>query len=341
MIPVMDLPPDDKVLKYYKFKDSKHETRGPYRLQPLATNSMDNRPNLRYAIPYNGEEILPEKQWQWSKDRVMTALENDELVIKKKTDGWTVSYKQYLKDSEGDERKSKAYSIIDGIYTQQGTNQIKDMLGDGKAFSFPKPARLAHLLLQLVTDTDAIVMDSFAGSGTTGHAVLSLNHEDKGNRRFILVEMESNICSEVTAKRLKAAIEGYGDEVPLGGGFKYCRLGPTLFDANGDIRDEVSYKDLAQHVFFIETGKPLLPGSDYAPPLIGKSENLAVYLLYNGVLKDKAIDGGNVLTKTLLDTLPPHNGPKVIYGTSCRIGKDHLNRKGIVFKQIPYEIKDF
>ena len=99
---------------------------------------MDPRPNLRYPIPYQGEEIWPEKQWQWAKERSLNALAEDELVIVKKRGRWTVSYKQYLKDSAGEERTSKAYSIVEGIYTQQGTNELKAMFGDGKVFSFPE-----------------------------------------------------------------------------------------------------------------------------------------------------------------------------------------------------------
>ena len=79
----LDLPPNEGVLKYYKFKDDKFENRGPYRLQPLATNSMDSRPNLRYPIINQGKEIWPEKQWQWAQERVLKAQKNDDLVIKK------------------------------------------------------------------------------------------------------------------------------------------------------------------------------------------------------------------------------------------------------------------
>ena len=194
VIPALDLPPDDRALKYYKYRDAKFDDRGPYRLQPLATNSMDERPNLRYAISYQRQEIWPEKQWQWSKERAMKALAEDELVIAEKRGKWTVSYKQYLKDAGGDERRSKAYSIIEGIYTQQGTNEVKEMFGDGKTFSFPKPRKLIENLLLLATSTDSLVLDSFGGSGTTGHAVLAANKADGGNRRFILVEMEPEIC---------------------------------------------------------------------------------------------------------------------------------------------------
>jgi adenine-specific DNA-methyltransferase len=107
--PDMFLPPDSEaVKKYYKYKDDKFLERGPYRLQPLATTSMDDRPNLRYPIILsNGTEIWPEKQWQWSKDRTTKALSDDELVITEKKGKFTVSYKQYLKSSDGEERKRK------------------------------------------------------------------------------------------------------------------------------------------------------------------------------------------------------------------------------------------
>lgn len=120
----IELPPSDDVKRYYKFQDEKFESRGPFRLQPLATNSMDARPNLRYAIPFDGQEIWPEKQWQWSKDRALAALAANELVIKKVRGRWSVNYKQYLRDADGHERGSKLYSIVESIYTQQGTNEL-------------------------------------------------------------------------------------------------------------------------------------------------------------------------------------------------------------------------
>ncbi len=188
----IELPPDPKVLKYYKFKDEKFDTRGPFRLQPLATNSMDARENLCFPIPYNGEEIWPPKQWQWSKDRVISALEKDELTFSRKGDEWTVNYKQYLKNEDGEDRGAKPYSIIEGPYTQEGTGEIFELLGDGKIFPFPKPTRLiAHLISHV--PNDAVVLDFFAGSGTTAEAVMRLNAEDGGKRQFILVQIPQPI----------------------------------------------------------------------------------------------------------------------------------------------------
>lgn len=338
-IPILSLPPDEKALKYYKFRDHQFAERGPYRLQPLATTSMDERPNLRYPILYNEEEIWPEKQWQWSKDRTEAAQARGELVIAKRKGKWSVSYKQYLRSLEGEERTSKAYSIVDGIYTQQGTNEIKTLLGNGKAFSFPKPSTLIRLLLQLASDRNALFLDSFAGSGTTGHAVFAQNKADGGNRRFILVEMDPKICRNVTAERLKRVIEGYGDQPPLGGGFRYCTLGEPLFDETGTIRETVDFSELAAHVFFTETGSPIPQKASGKTPLLGVHTGRAVYLLFNGVLGDKRPQGGNVLTREVLAGFPPHDGPKVIYGESCRLGETRLRQENIIFKQVPYDVQ--
>ncbi len=341
LIHELELPPDENVLKYYKYRDDKFNTRGPYRLQPLATTSMDDRPNLRYPIPYEGEEIWPEKQWQWSKDRVLEALANDEIVISRRENKWTVSYKQYLKDERGEERKRKPYSIVEGIYTQQGTQEVRQLFGDGKAFSFPKPSGLIKHLIQFATSGTDLILDSFAGSGTTGHAVLQMNREDGGHRRFILVEMEPKIARAITAERLRRVIQGYtwrdqqGRERPeagLGGGFRFCTLGPSLFDEAGAIRPEVSFDDLAAHIYFAETGGPLpaRPGLD--SPCIGQAGDTVYYLFFNGVR------GGSRLDTRALRHVRPHEGPIVVYADGCALSGAALAQRRITFKQIPYEV---
>ena len=192
------------------------------------------------------------------------------------------------------------------------------------------------------------MLDSFAGSGTTGDVVLQMNKEDGGNRRFILVEMENNIAQNITAERLKRVAQGYTykdqkgnrkKEAGLGGGFRYCELGVTMFDADGQICEEVKYNDLAQHVYFIETGQPLPPKAKKHFPLLGIHNDTAVYLLYNGILKDKKANGGNVLTRAMLHSVPKHEGPKIIYGTGCLLSEEKLRELGITFRQIPYEVK--
>ena len=186
---VIELPPNKDTLKYYKYKDEKEEDRGPYRTQPLATKSMDDRPKLRYPIIWRDNEIWPAKQWQWSKERVEKALKNNELVFTENDqNGWTVDYKQYLKDENGKVRGAKLYSIQEGPYTQSGTSEIEDIFGNGKVFKFPKPSTLISKLVS-IDDMEGIVLDFFSGSCASAHAVLDLNINNNGNRKFIMVQL--------------------------------------------------------------------------------------------------------------------------------------------------------
>jgi adenine-specific DNA-methyltransferase len=245
--------------------------------------------------------------------------------------------------------------------TQEAKKEIVKIIPqETDVFSTPKPTRLLKRILQIATSPGDLILDSFAGSGTTGDSILQMNEEEDKDRRFILVEIDKNIAQNITAERLKRVAEGYTykdqkgnkkKEKGLGGGFRYCELGATLFDADGQIREEVKYNDLAQHVYFVETGQPLpnrpnprspFPkgkGAGGIGPLLGVHNGTAVYLLYNGILKDKSAKGGNVLTRTLLKTLPKHEGSKIIYGNGCLLSENKLRELGITFRQIPYEVK--
>jgi adenine-specific DNA-methyltransferase len=178
--------------RYYKYQDEKFETRGPYRLKPLeATKSMDRRPNLVYPIPSSkGGEIWPKRQWWWGKERTTLALKNNELVFTGDGDNISVSYKQYLRDETGEARGAKPFSVIDGIYTQQGTADLAELFGES-VIQFPKPVALVKKLINMGSNSDEghIILDFFAGSGTTAQAVLELNREDGGNRKFVLVQL--------------------------------------------------------------------------------------------------------------------------------------------------------
>lgn len=225
--------------------------------------------------------------------------------------------------------------------TQQASQVLLDMEIE---FDYPKPVGLIKYLISMIRDKSCTVLDFFAGSGTTGHAVLELNAIDKGSRRFVLAELSTEICEKVIVKRLTSVCNGYknkaGVEVEgVGSGYRCCILGDSLFDERGNIRTTVRFADLARHVYFTETGEPLPRQVKSTSPLIGKCNGTAVYLLYNGILKDKTPDGGNVLTLSTFAHLPKHDGPKVVYGTACRLGAERLRRESIVFKQLPYKLK--
>ncbi|MDR2892845.1 MAG: site-specific DNA-methyltransferase [Deltaproteobacteria bacterium] len=237
-------------------------------------------------------------------------------------------------------------------HTQEAKKELLDLVDfstSDEVFITPKPTRLIQRILQIASDKDSIILDSFAGSGTTAHAVLKMNAEDGGSRRCITVEMDGGIAEKVTAQRLKNVIGGYtnfkGEAVPgLGGGFQFCRLSQEpLFTAAGEIRPDVTFAQLADFVWFQETGTGYAGSAD--SPLLGVHEGRAVYLLYNGILKDKSVSGGNVLTQAVYQSLPQpadfsdeQGGPKVIYAAASR-GDTWLRRENITFKQTPYALE--
>ncbi len=204
------LPPDPEAEdRYYKYRDAKFEQRGPYRIKPLeATKSMDRRENLVFPIPLpDGGEVWPQRQWWWSRERVLNALANDELVFSGKGNETSVSYKQYLRDESGQQRGAKPFSVIDGIYTQHGTGDLMQLFGGRSPVQFPKPVALLMRLVGMVSDrnTSTINLDFFAGSGTTAHAVMNLNRADGGRRKYILVEMGEHFETVILPRIKKIA----------------------------------------------------------------------------------------------------------------------------------------
>jgi hypothetical protein len=124
----------------------------------------------------------------------------------------------------------------------------------------------------------------------------------------------------------------------LGDGFQYCKLSnDPLFTSEGQIRPDVTFAQLAEFVWFMETGVGY-SGKFGSSPLLGIHEGRAIYLLYNGILKDKSVGGGNVLTAPVLSVLPTFDGSKVIYAAANRLGAPKLAREQIVFKQTPYAL---
>lgn len=342
----------DKDLSKYSNPDN--DPRGAWmsdNLVGLATK--ERRPNLHYDLinPATGDVYPPpDKGWRYSKDTMAQKIREERILWPAKKTG-RPRHKKFFTDLQ--DEFAGFSSFVECGNTNEGTEEVSRIMG-GEQFIFPKPRSLVEALLQQVTSGDDLILDSFAGTGTTGHAVLSLNKLDGGNRRFILVEIDSKIAQGITRTRLKRAIDGYAwtdaqrrerQEPGLGGGFRYCTFGPTLFDADGQIRSEVAFADLARFVFFAETGQPL-PAAGGASPLLGVAGAgagaRAVYLLYNGILRDKTPAGGNVLTRALLDLLPAppdFAGQRVVYAAACRLSPAHLRQANVVFRQIPYELR--
>lgn len=265
--PIKDLTSelDEDGQAAYNKKDEKYSTRGGYLTQPLMTMSLGDRPNLVYDVEYNGDIITPRKQWVWSRERLEAAIQNDEVEFNKQKDGtYSVRAKKYLYDEFGNIRRGKPITIFNGPFTQDGTKEIREHFGTEDAFKFAKPSELIRKLIAFeingISSKNAIVLDFFAGSGTTAQAVLEQNKRDGGNRKFILcTNNEQSICENVTYKRIANISNGYGEREAIPANLKYYR---TNFVA----RDEEFLSDaLLEHIaemIQLEHGVKI-DGSDY------------------------------------------------------------------------------
>ena len=208
--------------------------------------------------------------------------------------------------------------------------------GEVKKFDNPKPVELLKLLFSYCTKEDDIILDSFAGSGTTGQAILELNKEDEGKRVFILVELESQIAKNVTARRLKTVIEGSKNILypeGTGQGFTYLNLNGELYDSKSEINKAATYEDLASYIYYTET-HTYLDLKNIQEPYIGGFGSKHFFLLLNKREE-------NILDEKFLAQIQPYEGMKIIYAAKSLLDEEVCLEKQITFKQIPYELKKF
>jgi hypothetical protein len=370
--------PEEKIVsRYSKVDDSGDKYREEDLRKRGDQDERKNRPNLYYPFFFsessgdlivgNNDEETPDGyiriepmktsrvqgRWRWEKETALLKLWYLHPRYMPNKGQWSIFQWEYLKD-RGEVKPTSVWSFQD-VNSERGTEAFTKFLGFPKsAFPNPKPIGTIERIIRIATNPGDLILDSFAGSGTTGHAVLNMNSSNVGKqpRKFILVEMESKIGSKITRERVKRVAVGYrrieGISVAgLGGGFRYVTLGDELFDnETGQIRDTVRFAELARHVYFTETGEPLPKERISAKsPLLGIHRGKAIYLLYNGILKDRSINGGNALCRETLqvieETNDGHEGIEqtVVFGTSQRLSPARLKRGRIGFKQIPYHLR--
>ncbi|EPG35857.1 site-specific DNA-methyltransferase, partial [Acinetobacter baumannii] len=369
---------------------------GNYRLQTiLKSNRGENkRETMQFSLA--GYTPPPTKRWQAGFDTVSELYNRNRITFQTGE-----PMLKYYEHEEAEEFKP-FYCFVgtsNSGTAESGKKVLNNILGLEHGFDTVKPTSIIEYLLERVLGKEDIVLDSFAGSGTTAHAVLNLNKKDQGNRKFILIEMDEQIAKSVTMARIKKVINGYqykgkskdilfsqmlnfksllkANEIlenvesikelnkenyssikvemnenylevigettivnhteGIDGNFQFFKLSQEpLFDASGHIRADVSFSQLAEFVWFSETGTGYTGKAD--SPLLGVFEGRAIYLLYNGILKDITDEGGNILTKQVFDVLPKFDGAKVIYAAANRLGIK-AKRKNIVFKQTPYALE--
>ncbi len=242
--------------------------------------------------------------------------------------------KTYL-DKVGGKLPTNFWPYAETGHTDEAKKEILALFGND-VFATPKPERLIRRILHIATNPGDLVLDSFLGSGTTAAAA------HKMGRRYIGIEMGEHALTHCVP-RLRKVIEGEQGGISEavnwkgGGGFRFYRLGESIFDEDGAIRERITFAQLAAHVWFCETGEPLSGRAE--SPLLGVHDGTACYLLYNGILGDKKPQGGNVLTRRVLESLPPWDGPKVIYGERSMFSPQRMKELNLVFRQIPYDIK--
>ena len=313
-----------------KYSNPDNDKRGPWMSDNLTgLAGPTERPNLHYDVvdPETSITYPPHPTRGWAvAPTTMRRLIAARRVLWPRLRTGRPRIKRFLADVQAE--TTGFSSVLNAPTNEVGTREINDVFGE-KVFAFPKPSDfVAQLISQATVDGD-LVLDSFAGSGTTGVAAEKIT-----GRRFILVELDPAIARDVTAERLRRS--GIS-------GFRYCTLGKPLFDEWGGITEGVTFSDLAAFVFFSDTGSPIPAKAQSDVPLIGTFQGRAIYLLWAadsaGVASDTA---GNVLTPERLASLPlpsaEFNGGRTIYAEGCTVAPERLAAAGVTFKQIPYQV---
>lgn len=351
--------PGEKIIKRYNKKDSSGRL---YREEDLrkrgSHDERTDRPNLFYPFFYNqktgqlivgsNDEQTPdgfiriepmkaegvEGTWRWGQDTAIAQKSYIHPRYMPNKKQWSLFEWQYL-DERGTAKPTTLWDFKD-VNSERGTEVFIKFLGFQKTdFPNPKPVGTIQRIIEIVTGDDDIVLDSFAGSGTTAHAVLNMNKADGGNRKFILVEM-MDYADSITAERVKRVIDGYGEGKKAvegtGGNFSYYELGPVLLLPDGNLNEEVGPQKIREYVYYMETKEPLPAEQPTDEPyFMGLCRNTAYYFYYERKIV-------TTLDYAFLATIQTKSEGYTIYADLCAIPQETLRKHNITFKKIPRDI---
>ncbi|MBZ2398951.1 site-specific DNA-methyltransferase [Erwinia amylovora] len=331
------MPRSDKQNKAYKNPDN--DPRGNWRPNNLAARNYYSKGT--YPITCPGGRIIDGpphgSYWRVSEEK-FRELDKDNRIWWGKDGNNVPAPKIFLSEVKQGVVPQTFWSYEEVGHTQEAKKEIVNIF-KSEVFDTPKPERLVERVLHVASKDDDLVLDSFLGSGTTA----AVAH--KMNRRYIGIEMGEHArthCIPRLQKVIAGEQGGISQSVEWqgGGGCSFYTLNPEpVFQPNGRICPDIKFAPLAAYIWHHETGTGAQQTMD--KPCLGVHNGTAWYLLYNGILGDRRPNGGNVLTRALLawllDTFP-HNGPKIIYGETSRIGPERLAQANVTFKQIPYDI---
>ena len=337
------LPLTDKDTKIYDMEDEY----GRFLIRPLrrtgGENRREDRPNMYFPITApDGTQVYPigptgyESRWICNPEGYEYFKKENRIYWKQITDGdetkWQVYQKFYLEDKK--RAVSNLWDDLEG--NKKATRDVRAVFAEeDMSFDFPKPVQLIERIIQIANDESAIILDSFAGSGTTAQAVLNMNKADNGNRKFILVEM-MDYAESITAERVKRVINGYGEgknaAKGTGGNFSFYDLGDTLLLPNGNLNEDVGEAKIRDYIWYTETKEPMTDAvSTDEPYCLGTSRDTAYYFYYK---KDEI----TTLDYDFLSTVKNKAAGYIIYADLCTISDEELKKWNITFKKIPRDI---
>ena len=330
------LPINEAVKARYKNPDN--DPRGDWQSVAITAQAGHATPSQFYEITTpRGRKLLPPKGncWRFTHDKLLALIADNRIWFGEEGNN-VPRQKKFLSESEDAGLTPETIWYADEVGTNDTAKRFINSIANSDTFDTPKPEELLCRILHIATNPSDLVLDSFLGSGTTA----AVAH--KMGRRYIGIEMGDHAVTHCVP-RLQKVINGEQGGISAaviwqgGGGFRFYKLGESIFDADGAIRPNITFPLLAAHLWFCETGIPYSGTGN--SPLLGVHEGTAYYLLYNGILGDRRPQGGNVLTRRVLDALPAFDGPKVIYGERNMLSPARLKALNIVFKQTPYDIK--
>lgn len=330
------LPLGEKQLKVYK--NPNNHPKGLWRA--ISFSAQGFRPNQMYEIvsPQTGKKFYPPEGSCWKKieSEYLKLLEEGRIYFGK--DGNAMPQRiQFLSDIEGITPWTW-WPHEEVGHTDESRKQIQQIFGSQSIFDTPKPSRLIERVIRIATQKNDIILDSFSGSGTTAHAVLNINKQDKGNRKFILIETE-DYAETITAERVRRVVKGYGEGRKkiegTGGSFDFYELGQPMFLDNGNLNELAGVEKIRQYVYYTETKLPLSPGKHNDNPyFLGKYNETAYYFHYEH-------DEVTTLNHDFLATMKTKAGQYVIYADNCLLTRDFMTKHNIIFKKIPRDLTRF
>ena len=305
------------------FSNPDNDPRGPWRVSNIKSTTKSDEEAFTITDPVSGKQYT--NTWAFSKESLTRMISEGRILWKESLP----KQKEFFREMKN---PNKAIKTTWGVFDPQSTTVfLKEILQ--KKFENAKPIKLMDYFIQVATRPNDIILDSFAGSGTTAHAVLNMNKADGGNRKFILVEM-GDYADSITAERVRRVINGYGEGKNAvegtGGNFSFYELGEPLMI--GDVLNEnVGVEKIREYVYFTDTKTPLPEACPEEPYLMGVHVNSAYYFYYEK-------QSVTTLNRQFLHSVKTKADAYVIYADLCTLSEAEMEKYRITFKKIPRDI---